>query len=157
MTPSSKGVIAEGKTVGGLRLSAGLSAAKIESGTPVDVELTLTNATDVAIRVPALFEFDTIGFSVVLPNGEQAPLTLRGSRLAVVAPLRGQIMPMLAPGASEVHTVRLNRFYDMSLYGKYRVVARIPISKDVSVESGNLEFNVGEVETTTQPVKKNRS
>lgn len=151
----AKGVVAQGKLAGGLRLVAGISQSKVETGTPVIVKVTLTNETDAVIRVPALREFDTVFFDILRPNGEQVPLTPRGRRFAVVAELRGQILGTLEPAASVAHTVRLDELYDLSRHGKYRVVARIPVSTDVTVESGSLEFDVTDVGTTTRPTNEN--
>lgn len=151
----SKGVVAEGKLAGGLRLVAEISQSKIERATPVVVKVTLTNKTDAVIRVPFLREFDTIFFDILLPNGEKVLLTPRGRRFAVVAELRGQILGTLEPAASDARTVRLDELYDLSRHGKYRLVIRIPISTDVTVESGTLEFEVTDIDTTTRPTKGN--
>ena len=66
--------------------------------------------------------YGMFGFHVIMPDGKGAPLTEYGKR-AMLGPQvsRSTLWLVLKPGEEQTYTFVVNRFYDMSMDGKYKI------------------------------------
>ena len=91
-------------------------------------------------------------FEVTLPNKEKAPLTLygqskfQGTGLAALSAIISRQRRVLKPGEAYTNVLVLNRIFDMSLSGRYKIVASNEIGKSGSAtEAITLTSNIAEV------------
>jgi len=124
-----------GKEVHGFRLSVVTDKQHYISGEAVFCTVRLKNLTDESKELPVEFIGNIYRFTVLFPDGNPVPLTLKGKRLL------GDGGPQAGSGTSRpvepgdcrvVNVSQLNRLYDMTLEGEYRisVSTRVPKSDD---------------------------
>jgi hypothetical protein len=143
---------ARGPETAGLCLSASVARPSFGCGDPIDVTTTLENVGKEAVRVPLSSLLATFEFDVTLPTGKSAPLTLCGKHEEEVALQRGASMSPLQPGARSTIVIHLNRVFDMTLEGEYKITVRRRITSHLTVSSNTIVLTIaGEPGATTSP------
>lgn len=149
-----------GETAGGCRVSIRCESSDLKAGDACNIRIDINNVSsdDVSkFRASLLFDYS---IHVVLPNGEEAPLTLEGRRLKKEAetglgPVKGLTMK---PGETFTDHVPLNALFDMSQKGEYAVTVSCVVSpkggKDATVVSNTLKLSLSSAFTT--PVATSR-
>jgi hypothetical protein len=154
--------LSHGPPVRGLRLTLSANQDEYSEDTPVHLVVTLENVGGEPAELVNAAHADLYKFDIQVPKvvismkddlSDRAPLTLRGQAGAVAAQRggRGNKVTVLRPGQSVGLEVQsLNRLYDMTLAGTYRIVVRrelkMPASgKQVAItlESNPIEFRIG--------------
>jgi hypothetical protein len=92
----------------------------------------------------AAFDIRMYELTVLLPNGEKAPLTLYGKRYCERRGEGSAMSSMFQPGEEKGTQFALSRLFDFSRSGKYTVsIKRTLFSKIMQkVESNELEITV---------------
>lgn len=109
-----------GKVTAGCRFSATARESSAEPGQPIYLDLELENAGNAPVHVMSAELFEMYRFRVCLPNGKDAPLTLEGQRRQLAGGFERSHFE-LRPGETTKGVVLLNRLFDMTLKGEYRV------------------------------------
>jgi hypothetical protein len=138
-----------GEQVEGYRLSLSTDKAQFAPGERVDLHVVLRNVgpDDARVATGRLMVFHT--FTVLLPSGQEAPLTLYGQR-QVQSRLNpgGRGVVVLEPGEELTTDLDLNRLFDMTLTGTYKVTAKRAVwsrgepRETVHVVSNTLEITI---------------
>jgi len=122
----------------GCRLSVTAKKTSFGYDQPIALRITLENGSDrtvVIVQSGILLDYE---FDVRLPNDKPAPLTLEGKRQKD-RPQFETVSERVKPNGTVVKEVpMLNRLYDMTLLGEYKVT----VSRRVIEEGGKNSFVV---------------
>ena len=150
-----------GEVVNGCRLGIRFDKKAFSPGEKIRLRIVLKNFGDAPVNVPtstSQFGQRTPKIVVKLPNGKKAPLTLEGKRI-VRRPSSGRL-DVLNRGESRTLRVEpLNRIYDMTLAGDYKVVVRWMLAGEdsfVTVSSAPVELRISR-ERTVRVIKEERA
>jgi hypothetical protein len=85
------------------------------------IKVIVENRSPSARRIIESDVFDVYRFEVILPDGKEAPLTLRGRDEQQRPSYRESVTKSIAPGARSEEDVLLSRYFDMTKLGEYRI------------------------------------
>jgi hypothetical protein len=113
----------------GFRLSIAIDQDEFTPDQPVFLRVTLKNVGPEEVQVEKIGSIRSYKMAVLLPRTEkQAPPTLRGKRL-LESPLAKATSFGLAVNEEATDTVHLNRVFDMTLSGTYKVTVKRMVPK----------------------------
>ena len=96
-------------------------------GEKILLQLTIKNISqkDITLRkYPPLGLFNIV---VTLPNGKKAPPTLYGNQLSMLSPFASNSI-VLSPKKEYTKTIDINRYFDMTMPGKYGISVNLRTS-----------------------------
>jgi hypothetical protein len=144
-----------GEEVEGFRLSIAVDEDEFTPDQPIFLRVTLKNVGSDKIQVEKVGSIRSYKMAVLLPRTEkQAPLTLRGKRL-LESPLAKATSFGLAADEEATDTIHLNRVFDMTLSGTYKVtVKRMVPKRDGSDEYTYVTSNAIEITIKERPPRE---
>jgi hypothetical protein len=139
----------------GFRLSIAIDEDEFTPDEPIFLRVTLKNVGDDEVQVEKVGLIRSYKTAVLLPRTEkQAPLTLRGKRL-LESPLAQATSFGLAANEEATDTIHLNRVFDMTLSGPYKVtVKRMVPKRDGSDEYTYVVSNTLEITIKERPLEE---
>jgi hypothetical protein len=143
-----------GEETEGYRLGLSTDKAEFAPGERVELHMIFRNVgpDDAEVPVSRLMVFHT--FTVLLPSGKEAPLTLYGQR-QVQSRLDpgGRGVVVLKPGEERSLDLHLNRLFDMTLTGTYKVTAKRAVwTRGEPRETAHVVSNTLEITIKERPV-----
>jgi len=116
---------------------------KYHFGELVNLELKITNFSDGPLKiVRSSGLFNDLKFTVLLPNGKEAPLTLEGNRRGTTGSMVAarSVIDIKPKAECNYQIPAFNRLYDMTLEGEYTIKVQIAVL-DTAHTSGWLVFS----------------
>jgi hypothetical protein len=124
-----------GNIAGGARLSISFDKSAYKLGEPVNFHVMIQNVSRDRLNVGGVGEFP-FKFEIYAPNGDWAPLTLWGRKMARPKAEVSSASVILHRGDSwSADFQTLNAAYDMTLPGRYSIVFVEPVISDSDPEA----------------------
>jgi hypothetical protein len=127
-TTSPGGVATLGNTNANCSLSLSTEAQRYRAMKPIKLTVMLTNLGSEMLVLPAPTEAAPLRVHVVAPTAAEAALTSWGRLTSTNGRWAPLASARLKPGEVASLVVPLNRVFDMSLAGKYRIAVEVPVA-----------------------------